>query len=384
MYFLTDPDPNYSIKGSRDPLGFQVIWQPAARKLIPYLSTVSTSLKDFQILCIAFALQEELNISEKDFEPFFIRFEQLMAYSRYSYYPEEGFNGIDKVRKKMSQNPNSVLIANSSEAQILSNQRAYGIWGKYIRPFNDMKLAAKKILDEIFKDKIKGNKEFMSQVTLLKHKTISDNSYASIEKFKHWENLLQKPVGQERELFIDKLLDDTCGNFLLEQFNNNPEWLNLSFYTLIRNLLASSENPRINDILSYILNTENVLSPLNRIFRYLQTRSYWKNEEIKKDDFIKKWRTTPSISGFDDITLTLANLLNLENLDLVKGLITRNEEVARWRNSSPWMQLTNNGLEVNHFEGGFSVESYDPQNDNDYNYFLTTYISLHKQLQWTE
>ncbi|MBK8699838.1 MAG: hypothetical protein IPN29_09990 [Saprospiraceae bacterium] len=34
-----------------------------------------------------------------------LRFEQMMAYTRYKSYPKEGFNGVDKVRKLMSGNP---------------------------------------------------------------------------------------------------------------------------------------------------------------------------------------------------------------------------------------------------------------------------------------
>jgi hypothetical protein len=71
MYYLTNPNPNYSIKGSRDPLGLQVLWQPAARRLIPYLSTVSGNVLEFQILCIAFTLKNYLNFSDKDFEPYY-------------------------------------------------------------------------------------------------------------------------------------------------------------------------------------------------------------------------------------------------------------------------------------------------------------------------
>jgi len=47
MYFITDQDPNYTLKGSRDTLGFQVVWQTAGRKLIRFLLTVSGSIKDF-------------------------------------------------------------------------------------------------------------------------------------------------------------------------------------------------------------------------------------------------------------------------------------------------------------------------------------------------
>jgi hypothetical protein len=131
--------PNYSIKGSRDPLGFQVVWQAAGRKLIPYLSTVSGSIKDFQILCLAYALKKELKIEDKQFEPFFLRFEQMMAYTRYKSYPKEGFNGVDKVRKLMSGNPASVRISSAIADQLLSNQKAYGIWGKYNSPFSEMR-----------------------------------------------------------------------------------------------------------------------------------------------------------------------------------------------------------------------------------------------------
>jgi hypothetical protein len=50
MFFFTEQDPNYRIKGSRDPLGFQPIWQSLGRTVVKYLSTVSNNLKDFQVL----------------------------------------------------------------------------------------------------------------------------------------------------------------------------------------------------------------------------------------------------------------------------------------------------------------------------------------------
>src|ERR1700722_5323261 len=101
MYFLTKQDPNYTIKGSRDPLGFQVLWQAAGRKVIPHLSTVSGSIIDFQIISLAFYLKKEFKINDKDFNSFFIKLEQLMAYSRFRLDGEAGFNGIDKVRKTL-------------------------------------------------------------------------------------------------------------------------------------------------------------------------------------------------------------------------------------------------------------------------------------------
>jgi hypothetical protein len=34
QYYLTLPDPDYLPKGSRDPLGFQVVWQHQGKKII--------------------------------------------------------------------------------------------------------------------------------------------------------------------------------------------------------------------------------------------------------------------------------------------------------------------------------------------------------------
>jgi hypothetical protein len=380
MYFITAQDPNYSIKGSRDPLGFQVVWQAAGRKLIPYLSTVSGSIKDFQILSLAYALKKELKIDEKQFEPFFLRFEQMMAYTRYRTYPKEGFNGVDKVRKIISSNPSSVRISSAGADQLLSNQKAYGIWGKYNSPFSEMRLTEMSDFSNVYVPKVLNNEAFLRQATLLSKKRDAHAAYIEPEKMDEWSEVLQKPSGMEKKLFIEKLLDDTCGKELLHQIDNNPDFRDLSFYELIRALTDTSSNSNFKSILAYITNTEKVICPLNRIFRYLQTKSYWKNAEIENDPYIKRWRSTFESKGFDETTGGLATLLTLSNHELVAGLVKRNEEVSARRNSAAWMQLTEKGLEVNHFEGAFFVADYNPEANNDFNYFFSTFISLHKQL----
>ncbi|MBK9480375.1 MAG: hypothetical protein IPN99_16305 [Bacteroidetes bacterium] len=385
MYFLTKQDPNYSIKGSRDPLGFQVVWQAAGRKLIPFLSTVSGSIKDFQILCLAYALKKELKIEDKQFESFFLRFEQMMAYTRYKSYPKEGFNGVDKVRKMMSGNPATVKISSAIADQLLSSQKAYGIWGKYNSPFSEMRLTEMSEFSNIFISEVLNNDAFYYQASLLSKKRDAQVAYIEIEKMDQWTEMLQKPTGEGKKLFVDKLLDDTCGKELLKQINKNLELRdlylkNFDLFNLIRQLIASSNNINFISILEHIANTEKVICPLNRIFRYLQTKSYWKNEDIETDLYIKKWRTRFESKDFDETTRSLATLLTLSNYDLVSGLVKRNEEVVARRNSAPWMQITEKGLEVNHFEGAFFREEYDPETQNDFNYFFSTFISLHKQL----
>lgn len=377
MYFLTEKDPNYTIKGSRDPLGFQVIWQAAGRRLIPHISTVSNSIVDFQIICLAYTIKKEQNIEDKDFEPFFIRFEQMMAYTRFinKSDKERGFNGVDKVRKTMTSTPASIKI--STEEQILSNQKAYGIWGKYNRPFTDMHITKHNSFDSIYSEKLKSNTGLSKQVkAILK----SNESRLKSDLVETFAPLLEKPILEEKELFTKTVLQDTCNQELLAIFNKNEDWKGLSFYELVDYLTKNSSNEKFKAILKYIVQNEKTISPLNRIFRYLQTKSYWKNEEIEQDVFISSCRNDIDTTGFDDTLSLLALLHKATNLDLVKGIIKRNETICNSRNSSPWMELTEKGVDVNHFEGALYNEEYQPDVNNDNTYFLWSFVALYNQL----
>jgi hypothetical protein len=174
-------------------------------------------------------------------------------------------------------------------------------------------------------------------------------------------------VYAEKKLFVEKLLNDTCGIELLQFFNENPNWRDFNFYVLMKTLSEASDNSNFKAIISFIVNTEKVISPLNRIFRYMQTKSFWKQSEIEEDSFVRNWRTKPDVSGFDETSKSLAALLQLNSYDLVKGLIRRNEEVSGRRDSDPWMQITDTGIDINHFEGAFFAKDYNPQTDNDFN-----------------
>jgi hypothetical protein len=151
-------------------------------------------------------------------------------------------------------------------------------------------------------------------------------------------------------------------------------------YALLSNLYNESDSEALCGSLEYIRTTESVLSPLNRIFRYLQTKSYWSLNEIQADKYIKDWRTNPDTALLHEPSKSLASLFALPNLDLVKGLIRRNEEVADWRDSKPWMQFSDSGLEINHEEGVFFDEDYNPKTGSDYSYFLNTFLYLYRQL----
>jgi hypothetical protein len=378
MYFITELDPNYSIKGSRDPLGFQVIWQAAGRRVIPHLSTVSASIRDFQILCIAHALKKELQISDENFEPFFMRIEQLMGYTRYLHCNDDSFNGIERVKRKAGDN--KLYLSVRHDDQLMSSQKAYGIWGKYIRPFTDIAIADHPDFEQVYLQKIRTHSAIIKQARNLKNKQPDERNTIFKNDLHSFCNLLDKPTGAEKELLTQLLLQDKHqGSFykLVQQHDGFRGGLGL--FSLIDTLRTSTTNESFSAELEHIKQTEKVLSPLNRIFRYLQTRSYWNYAEIESDPFISTWRTAPDTTLLPDIK-SLAGLLALSNTDLVKGLLQRNEEVVDRRHSAPWMRLTASGLEVNHIEGAMFDAHYNPETDAGNSYFLFTFIHLYQQL----
>lgn len=388
MYFLTAQDSNYTIKGSRDPLGFQVIWQEAGRRLIPHLSTVSGNIKDFQILCLAHELERELDIKDANFESFFLLLEQFMAYVRYERdynlkakkpdHEIEGFNGIDRIRKYRNEANKEVKIG--LKQLILSNQKAYGIWGKYNRPFSEMLISKDVSFTPVFSSKINSNQDFIRKANNLKHKT---DNHASIrlDVLPEFYYLLDKPTGQEKELFIKYLLQDKMDNECYRILLHHQCPKRYTLFDLINYLSSHSSHSQFISSLSYIANIEKVICPLNRIFRYLQTQSYWTFSQIESDEWITKWRNEIDPTGMNETVIGLAGLLQLENIDLVKGLVKRNEEISDKRNSSAWIRISGNGVEINHYEGAFKDENYNPAYHNDNFYFLTTFISLFNQLQ---
>src|SRR5688500_7701403 len=84
--FLTLEDERARIKGSRDPLGTQLIWTEVGRQMVTNLTTVTTSLRGFTTLLLARYYAEKLieegKAKEEDALPLFLRFEQIAAYAR--------------------------------------------------------------------------------------------------------------------------------------------------------------------------------------------------------------------------------------------------------------------------------------------------------------
>jgi hypothetical protein len=134
MPFLTEVDSRAAIKGSRDPLGFVPVWSRFGREVVGNLSTVSSSARGFATLLLGYYFAEQVTERYGDEAEatlaLFLKFEQLAGYSRFHVNGDDELRGIDRVKAALAKG-SKVVLASSTDSQILSNQKIYGLWGLY-------------------------------------------------------------------------------------------------------------------------------------------------------------------------------------------------------------------------------------------------------------
>lgn len=150
--FLTDLDPEIATKGSIDPLGLLPLWSRFGRQVVGNLSLVASSARGFTTLLLGYhfarRVVDERDLPESRFVELFLKFEQMTAYSRLAAAQERGEHpgrllGLRRVRSRLT-NAKGVTIGSGRDAQILSNQRAYGLWALFSGPAEDSGLLSRK------------------------------------------------------------------------------------------------------------------------------------------------------------------------------------------------------------------------------------------------
>ena len=130
MFFLTEIDPNAKTKGSRDPLGTLGVWTGFGRRVVGNLTTQTTSLDDFRVLVIGCWIEDQLAGQVAFDGDAFLVWEELTAYARLEVLADPpGFRGVTKAKKLRAAG--TVHVSAERDSQLLTNQRAYGIWGLY-------------------------------------------------------------------------------------------------------------------------------------------------------------------------------------------------------------------------------------------------------------
>src|ERR1700722_17891608 len=131
--FLTEIDARAAVHGSRDPLSLIAIWGSVGRLVVGNLTTASTSLRGFTTLLLGYYFAErvvEKAVEDQRVLDVFLKFEQLVSYSRFFVNGDSDFRGSERVQKRLADSSRIVLSADPRN-QILGDQRTYGLWGLY-------------------------------------------------------------------------------------------------------------------------------------------------------------------------------------------------------------------------------------------------------------
>ena len=406
-YFLTSFDPNYYVQGSRDPLGLQTVWVTSGRRLIRHLSTVSTSVTDFKILCLArHVCTANGDTSFSNFFPFLYRFEQACAYARHFVDPRDNsFNGIERVRNMDSSKVRFPVSDVDKKCFLLSNQRSYGVYGKYFRPFTDIGMERMPQFPGVMENVINRSADPASLRRLIKRlfeagrmKSVS----VSKEELGNLSSMLKTRSAEENDFYISALLktrqhEPGLQNSFYDLLCVHPELLpcndskNENFFTFLRTAKVASSDPDLDMVFDDVEYTEQILYPLHALFAYfLNERPTWTDADLEKDPFFQQ--------GFNKVPLDRLILAGPTDRDdprqsfndwleesispaqRVRYLVQRNREVSERRGKLPWVR-EESGRFIILNKGARPPKEITQQVDSNFSYFIPSYLGLFTELK---
>jgi hypothetical protein len=387
--FLSKQDPRELPKGTRDPLGFEMIWTNYGRSLILNLTTITGSIEEFLTALLGFYLADKKDIDSKEFESRFLRFEQVAAYLRGFENKSSGQNpggfirGITRVqeRLKMMEGDNTSLRISSNNAQILSNQSAYGLWGLYSTALDACGL-------------IKSRKVQKDGISVIDHMLMSEE----LRKFllrtveKDDEQINESDLVKFSEAYVG-LLHSSARNKLLEILLHNSDVTKKLFTALLQyfkkkndfedvsyvvNIMIDDAPEELKKKLESIRSIDNILTAMNWIFDGLRTPERKNNSLEEAIDTLTKELQLEQLRLPENVTenylkdfVAYWNAGNL--IAAANQVMSRHKYIMQKRNSAAWVEEENKKLKIR-------VEHHHkpvyPQKNFSYSYFIDSYIRL--------
>lgn len=382
MFFFTEQDPNFRIKGSRDPLGFQPIWQSLGRTVVKHLSTVSNNIKDFQVLSYAWYFYGDKD--PKNFMTFFLKFEQACGFARGHFLPDDRFNGIDYIRKNL--NKDSYAFSTKNEHTLLSNQKSYGIYGKYNRPFNDMRIKEQDNFREIMEESLREKVDFALLNHYIDRLKTEKVSVFQREELILFSDCLATLSNSEKDFYREVILkEQNCHvqNDIFSLFEEHPELIapnGFELYGFIDAVTTKNISEPLKEKLIKIKHAEQVLSPYVYLFRTLQTTPIWTKNSVDEAPIFSSFPKKLPYEFDHSVIDSLNHSFTESPYEMVRTAIKRNSAVSEGRNNATWIKEENDQIVVCYADGARNINQFDNNYHFEHNYFLPTYISLYKQI----
>lgn len=416
MAFLSLLDDRARPKGSRDPLGFEMVWSHFGRKVVGNLTTITSSLDNFATALAGFSWAHEVSADVSKSERHrhvrerFLMYEQLSAYLR-GLGGDKGIMGITRVMRRLEDCRNSTSeIVLGPEQQILSDQASYGLWGLYSTALRDTELVmgehrtptekggeiaeivrARNGVWGWMEDVLRRQRPVVTVKELEKHakdfiKTIRNPAVQSDLKTAVLSGNARLPL-QQRLWEITETIDP-----LILQSCDIPKYIQAVIHKL--NGLGT-ENPQYAKLAKHlkdIAGLERLLVAANNLFHYCRRKDGENFDEIVAniDDrdytytHLEQTEYVPLSDGRHGRGQVLRELLKaLRGNDHCKALrliLNLNRDVMNQRGGAPWVELENSKtlrVRVKSERADLCDKSH-LETHWDYCYFLGSFLNIAK------
>jgi hypothetical protein len=405
MAFLSLLDERAKPKGSRDPLGFELVWSHYGRKVIGNLTTITSSMDNFAVALLGFywanqlvSMDKEESERHKFVREVFLRYEQLTGYVRY-FGGATDIMGITRVKKRIHDDSLKITLGQSSAQQILSDQASYGLWGLYSSAARDTGL-------------VEGNNrivtslgQIITQVILQQLGSVADELFSLLTS--------SKPLDREAlegmaKAFMKAIHHKNVQQPLLEALmsGNDPEGVQNELWQITRKIfsqkrerpenieefiklvLADKPSGRLAQYLHEITDTERVLVAVNNLFHYCRRKDGESVEELLKTlDGRYHYPHLPETLPIDNfphkehLSSILAAFRSNEMPRLIDEILQLNKVVMQQRSGAPWVEVEpGNTLRVKVKSEKAELGSQQEIEQRwDYDYFLGSFMNIASQ-----
>ena len=402
MPFLSLLDDRAKPKGSRDPLGFELIWSHFGRKVIGNLTTITSSMDNFAVAILGFYWanqivqeDEEESTRHKKVREIFLRYEQLTGYIRY-YGNASDIMGITRIKTRIHDDDFKITLGLSAEQQILSDQASYGLWGLYSTAARDTGLVmgnerritplgasiAQSIIKNLGSESVVLYSMIGTNKTLVKDKLkgLGKKLIKAIHHQNVQEPLLEAlmagndPDGVQNELWL-------ITKKIFSSKVKHPE----SVDEFIKIALENNPSEKLRDYIHDIMNIERVLVASNNIFHYCRRKDGESVNEITstlkgryKYNHLPNQLPKSDFSRREQLSTILHAISNNEIPQVISLLMQLNKDVMQQRSGAPWVEIES-GKTIRVKVKSETAELRSQKNIEqkwDYDYFLGSFLNI--------
>ena len=411
MAFLSEWDDRARPKGSRDPLGFELVWSHYGRKVIGNLTTVTGSLENFSVALLGFYWANELNATSagpakersQRIKETFLRYEQLAGYLRHIHKTSPNSEEKDRSesilgsrRIKSRVEAGKITLGPEDEHQILSSQVTQGLWGLY---YSAMKAT------ELVKDDDRGLTGKGKEIARLIEQKLDSDAGKLKKLLEKNTKLVKEDLEKQCKKFFDAIRDpEACGKLLenLMMGSNKDKqlaavqielWKATQLYLkeerpgpFVSSIKDKTQNADLVNRLNDIESVERLLVAMNNLFRYFQRKNGAELSEVIKEISKKKYNYAKfpepeQLKGSpygEKLTAIRNDLFNNNVEQTIAKILELNEHVMKDRGGAPWVEIEKNKTLLVRVRDATAelLDQKELQTHWDNSYFLYSYLAV--------